>query len=185
MLFADVGEMAEFEYIYPYLKRVEDYTGIKIETVRSPTHTARNMFYGYPSSGEHMDEIRGFPKTIGSACRYRSWLKVDPLEAAAGRGNDVYIGYAADPKEVKRSQSQEYAKGKKNRFHFPLIEWGITEAMCLQGLKDRGLYNELYDFFPRLGCFWCPKQPLPPLRQLWKHFPDKWQTIREMEGRPG
>lgn len=182
--YADVGEMAEFEEMYEYIARVEIYTDRKVTTVRSDEHTARSMFFGYPTRGKHMDEIRGFPPTVGPGCRYRSWLKVDPLEAASGTGNDIYIGIAAD--ESHRSRCEEYTKGK-NRYHFPLVEWGVTEAMCMEYLKARGLYNSLYDHFDRIGYWWCPKQPLKSLRSLWQHYPDKWAQLRELEeiqGRP-
>lgn len=83
ILFADVGEMAEFEQQYDYLAKIEAYTGRNVEVVRSDRYTARSIFYGYPTRGQHMDEIRGFPPTIGAGCRYRSWLKVEPLELAS------------------------------------------------------------------------------------------------------
>lgn len=184
ILYADVGEMAEFEAQYEYIARLESYFGRSIETVRSARWTARSMFYGYPSRGKHADEIRGFPPTVGAGCRYRSWLKVDPLEEAAGPGNDVYIGIAAD--EVNRSRAGEYAKGRQ-RYHFPLVEWCVKEQDCLNHLKEVGLYNPLYDYFDRLGCWWCPKQPLRSLRQLYLHFPEKWAQLRQLEadqGRP-
>lgn len=182
-LYADVGEMAEFDYMYEYIRKVENAFGIKIETVRSH-RTARSIFYGYPSRGKHTDEIRGFPPTIGRGCRYRSWLKTEPLEAVAGPGNDVFIGFAAN--EIKRSQSSEFTQGKQ-RYHFPLIDWGKTEQDCLDYTKEIDLYNYLYDYFSRLGCFWCPKQSIKSLRQLYLHFPEQWATLRQMEsdqGRP-
>lgn len=184
ILCADVGEMAEFPAMYEYIRRVENYIGREIEIVRSERYNARSIFYGYPSRGKYKDEIRGFPPTVGAGCRYRSWLKVEPLEAAAGPGNDVYIGIAAD--ESQRSRAGEYAKGKQ-RYHFPLVEWGMTEKDCLIFLKQKGLYNPLYDYFDRLGCFWCPKQGLRSLRQLYLHFPNLWAELRQMEhdqGRP-
>ena len=78
-----------------------------------------------------MDEIRGFPPTVGVGCRYRSWLKVDSLEAAAGVDNDIYIGIAAD--EAGRSRALEYAKGK-NRYHFPSLIGG--DRAGLPGLSS-------------------------------------------------
>lgn len=184
ILYADVGDMAEFPSMYGYIAQLEKHIGRTIEIVRSSRWTARSMFYGYPSRGKHMDEIRGFPPTIGVGCRYRSWLKVDPLELASGPGNDVFIGIAAD--EAQRARAGEYAKGKQN-YHFPLVEWGVTEQDCLDYTKAAGVYNPLYDYFKRLGCFWCPKQGLKSLRQLYLHFPDLWATLRQMEqdqGRP-
>lgn len=184
ILYADVGEMAEFEEMYAYIARLERHIGRPIETVRSDRWTARSIFYGYPFRGCHMDEIRGFPPTVGVGCRYRSWLKVEPLELASGPGNDVFIGIAAD--EAQRSRAGEYAKGKQN-YHFPLVEWGITEQDCLEYTRQHGLYNRLYDYFKRLGCWWCPKQSIGSLRQLYWHFPKEWTQLRQMEadqGRP-
>lgn len=178
ILYADVGEMAEFEQMYDYLPRIEAYTGRTIETVKSDRWTARSIFYGYPTRGKYMDEIRGFPLTIGSACRYRTWLKVEPLENAAGQGQDIFIGIAAD--EAGRSRCKEYTKGK-NRYHFPLVEWGVTEQQCQEYLQRKELFNPLYRHFKRLGCFWCPKQPIDSLRQLYRHFPNLWATLRQME----
>lgn len=184
ILYADVGEMAEFEEMYSYIACLETYIGRSIETVRSNRWTARSMFYGYPSRGNHMGEIRGFPPTVGVGCRYRSWLKVEPLELASGPGHDVFIGIAAD--EAQRSRAGEYAKGKQN-YHFPLVDWGVTEQGCLDYTRQKGLYNRLYDYFKRLGCWWCPKQSIGSLRQLYLHFPEKWETLRQLEtdqGRP-
>ena len=182
--YADVGEMAEFEEMYEYISRVEAFIGRKVTTVRSKAHTARSMFFGYPSRGKHKAEIRGFPPTVGAGCRYRSWLKVDPLEEAAGTGNNIFIGIAAD--ESHRSRSLEYASGK-NSYFFPLVEWNVTESRCMAYLRERGLYNSLYDHFARLGCWWCPKQPIASLRSLWHYAPDKWAELMELEriqGRP-
>lgn len=181
-LYADVGEMAEFEEMYAYIARLEAYIGRPIEIVRSDRWTARSIFYGYPSRGSHMDEIRGFPPTVGTGCRYRSWLKVEPLESACGPGNDVFIGIAAD--EAQRSRAGEYAKGKQN-YHFPLVEWGVTEQDCLEYTRHHGLYNRLYDHFKRLGCWWCPKQSIGSLRQLYLHFPQEWAQLRQLEADQG
>lgn len=178
ILFADVGEMAEFEEMYAYIKRVEAYTGLKVTTVRSEKYTARSIFFGSFTRGKRVGEMRGFPPTVGQACSYRRDLKVLPLRAAEGVGNNVYIGIAAD--ESHRSRCAEYTKGKNN-YCFPLVDWGITEAECMEFLKKRGLYNSLYDHFDRIGCWWCPKQPLRSLRSLWKYYPDKWAQLRELE----
>jgi 3'-phosphoadenosine 5'-phosphosulfate sulfotransferase (PAPS reductase)/FAD synthetase len=115
---------------------------------------------------------------VGQACSYRRDLKISPLRKACGSGNNVFIGIAAD--ESHRSRAKQYAEGDNNYF-FPLVDWGVTEVECMQYLKDRGLYNSLYDYFDRIGCWWCPKQPIPSLRSLYWHFPEKWQHLRRLE----
>jgi 3'-phosphoadenosine 5'-phosphosulfate sulfotransferase (PAPS reductase)/FAD synthetase len=178
IVFADVGEMAEFEEMYDYLKRVEVYTGLKITTVRSERHTARGLFFGLVTKGEREGQLRGFPPTVGKACSYRRDLKVRPLRKACGSGNRVFIGIAAD--EAHRSRCKEYTTGN-NEYCFPLVEWGVTEADCMRYLRERGLHNSLYDYFDRIGCWWCPKQPLKSLRALWRYFPEKWAELYTLE----
>jgi 3'-phosphoadenosine 5'-phosphosulfate sulfotransferase (PAPS reductase)/FAD synthetase len=182
--YADVGEMAEFQEMYTYIDKVESHTGRHVMRLKSNIHTARSIFYGYPTRGKHMDEIRGFPQTIGPGCRYRSWLKSDVLDSANGNGNFIYIGIAAD--EAHRAGRNEYARSG-NHFCFPLIEWGVTENMCLQYTADQGLSNSLYRYFRRLGCWWCPKQSLKSLKNLYLHFPCLWNDLKALEkdqGRP-
>jgi 3'-phosphoadenosine 5'-phosphosulfate sulfotransferase (PAPS reductase)/FAD synthetase len=178
ILFADVGEMAEFDEMYEYIRRVEEFTGISVTTVKHERHTARSIFFGHFVRGKRTGEMRGFPPTVGLGCSYRRDLKVVPLQRASGKGNNVFIGIAAD--ESHRSRCDEYTKGKNN-YHFPLVDWGITEAECLEYLKARGLYNSLYDHFGRMGCFWCPTQPLRSLKNLWRHYPHLWKQLRELE----
>lgn len=178
IVYADVGEMAEFEAMYAYITRVEEYTGIKVTTVRSERHTAQSIFFGHLTRGKRVGELRGFPPTVGQACSYRRDLKVNPLKAACGSGNHVFIGIAAD--ESERSRCLEYTKGD-NTYHFPLVDWGITEAQCQEYLKEKGLYNSLYDYFDRIGCTWCPKQPLKSLRSLYRHFPRLWAQLLALE----
>lgn len=48
-------------------------------------------------------------------------------------------------------------------------------------LREFGLYNSLYDYFDRIGCWWCPKQPLKSLRSLYRHFPHLWAQLLELE----
>ena len=178
IVFADVGDMAEFSEMYDYITRVANYIGREIITVCSEKHTAESIFFGRFVRGKRVGEMRGFPPTVGSACGYRRDLKVRPLKIACGEGNNVFIGIAAD--EEHRSRAKEYANGKNN-YCFPLVEWGITESECMEYLKSKGLYNSLYDYFDRIGCWWCPKQPIKSLRSLYRHFPDKWQSLRRLE----
>jgi 3'-phosphoadenosine 5'-phosphosulfate sulfotransferase (PAPS reductase)/FAD synthetase len=178
IVFADVGEMAEFDEMYDYLERIEAYTGLKVTRIRSERHTARSIFFGRFTRGKRAGEMRGFPPTVGQACGYRRDLKVNPLSKACGSGNNVFIGFAAD--ESHRSRAKQYTAGYNN-YCFPLVDWGVTEAGCMDYLKERGLYNGLYDYFDRIGCWWCPKQPIASLRSLYWHFPDKWKQLRELE----
>jgi len=158
--FADVGEEAEFEETYEFIDKVERYIGREIIRIKSDKWTFDSIFYAHPTKGKRTNEVRGFPQVVGPACRYRDWLKIKPLqetEKKYGEGNVICIGIAVD--EPTRAEREQY-KNAKNTYRFPLMEWGMTEADCVQYCKDRGLLNPLYEKFRRLGCWQCPKQSL-------------------------
>lgn len=83
IVFADVGEMAEFEEMYEYIARVEAYTGMTVTTVRSETHTARSIFFGQLTRGKREGQLRGFSPTVGLGCSYRRDLSSKKPAAAA------------------------------------------------------------------------------------------------------
>lgn len=178
ILWADLGEWAEFTETFFFKSKVEETLNIRIKTVSSDKWTWRDIFYSHPVRGK-TDKIRGFPPTVGAGCRYRSWLKTDVLESARGNGNDIYIGIAAD--EAYRAAAKAYMEDKSNRYHFPLIEWGITEKMCRNICLQYDLLHPLYRYFKRLGCWNCPKQSIASLRVLRKRFPGYWSALSKLQ----
>lgn len=81
-----------------------------------------------------------------------------------------YVGIAAD--EPKRVRDLNY----------PLVEWGVTEAMALQYCYDHGYdFGGLYELFHRVSCWCCPLQGLSELRNLRKHFPDLWAKLLDWD----
>lgn len=90
-----------------------------------------------------------------------------------------YVGIAIDE---QHRQERQYAK--KGDFRFPLIEWGMTEAECLQYCYDHGYdWEGLYNIFRRVSCWCCPLQQIGELRKLRKHFPDLWEQLKDMDNR--
>ncbi len=127
VLFADVGEEAEFEETYTFLEKVKNTLGITIERVCSDKWTWDSIFFSKTSRGRNKGKIRAFPPVCIRGCRHKDWLKIKPLTAAHGSGNTIYIGIAAD--EAARAGAKMY-EGGKNTYRFPLIEWNLTEAEC-------------------------------------------------------
>ena len=81
-----------------------------------------------------------------------------------------YIGIAADEPQRVRD------------FHYPLVEWGMTEADCLAYCKERGFdWGGLYDIFHRVSCWCCPLQSYDELRKLHKYFPELWAHLRWLD----
>lgn len=178
VLWADLGRWAEFDSTYHFKSQVESKLKIKIETVSSDKWTWNDIFYSHPVRGK-TNSIRGFAPTVGPGCRYRSWLKTDPLEEIRGINNDIYIGIAAD--ESERAAAKQYTEDHKNRYYFPLIELGYTEGMCRELCLKYDLLHPLYSYFRRLGCWGCPKQSITSLRILWREFPGYWSALRKLQ----
>ena len=57
----------------------------------------------------------------------------------------------------------------------------MTEKDCLQYIKEKGLYNPLYDKFRRLGCWFCVKQGLDSLRVIRQDYPELWEKLLEWQ----
>lgn len=175
VLFADVGEDAEFEETYEFIGKVEKTLGITIERVKSEQWTWDSIFFSKTSRGRNKGKIRAFPPVSIRGCRHKDWLKIQPLTKAHGSHNTIYIGIAAD--EAARAKMKMYEDGK-NQYRFPLIEWGLTEPECREICERHGLLHPLYRYFRRLGCWQCSKQSLDSLRSLYKYWPEKWKKLQ-------
>ena len=58
----------------------------------------------------------------------------------------------------------------------------MTEVDCLQYCYDHGFdWGGLYEYFNRVSCWCCPLKSLAELRQLYHHFPDLWEQLREWD----
>lgn len=175
-LFADTG--VEFNEMFDYIKKIENYLEIKIEIHKNEKTTWDKWFYGKWTSGKYEGKIRGFPFVVGSGCWAKRELKIKPITKAQGKGNIIYIGIAKDEKH--RTLSKEY-NNCDNEYKFPLIEWGWSELDCLQYLKSKNLLNPLYKKFKRTGCWCCPKQNKQSLQILFQEYPLKWKKLKQYE----
>jgi len=110
------------------------------------------------------------------------WLKEQGI-----RYLDLYLGYSADEPERfwnARKQVKSYARKfgvKIVRLYAPLFDAGITEEEALRLTKKHGLYNELYNYFRRTGCYLCPYQSLDDWRALFWNFPKLFNAAKTLE----
>lgn len=167
---------AEYPEMYEYLDKVDEYLmktiGKKITRIESPI-SFEQQFYTIKQRGHYKGKIYGFPWNLGAWCN--STLKVSTLDKYFKNQGEYtsYIGITYD--EPKR-----YARLDKNE-RAPLYEWKRTEQDCLQYIKEKGLYNPLYDKFKRLGCWFCVKQGLDSLRVMRKDYPEYWQMLLDWQ----
>ena len=172
IIFADTGK--EFPEMYDHIKRIGKYVlenyG-KIIEIKHPTSTWDDWFYGKVTRGKAKGQQRGFPLSF-FPCWWSREAKFKVLDPVC-EGHERYIGIAADePKRITY---------KNPGYHYPLADWGWTEADCLKYLVDKGLDAQLHHDFGRTGCWCCPKQSVDSLKTLCRKYPDQWKELRRME----
>ena len=184
VLTCDTG--MEFPAMYEHIARVHailDEHGIKHTVLKAPHPFEWYMFEKeIPSDKYGLKHGFGWPTPMIRWCT--GWLKRDVLTAHLKEIRKDYdlvqcIGLAAD--EVKRLERDNNTQ--KTHRH-PLVEWGWTEADCLQYCYDRGFdWGGLYKIFHRVSCWCCPLQAVGELRNLWKYYPELWAKLEEMDER--
>ena len=152
ILFCDTG--LEFPQMYEHLDKVEQYTGRAITRLKPP-HSFEYFFYEYSPERKNpaLSKYRGLswpgPKQRWCTGRLKhrvigAYLKELKQEYHIAQ----YVGIAAD--EAHRVRE----------YHYPLVDWGMTEADCLRYCRERGFdWGGLYDVFRRVSCWCCPLQP--------------------------
>ena len=187
ILFCDTG--LEFPDMYKHIEELEKYTGMKITRVKAE-HSFE--YYFFDAEIRRKNEIQ-FIEKFGALHKGNSWpgpkqrwctsrLKDAPREKfltpLKKKYNVIeYVGIAAD---------EEYRllrkTNNKDNVRHPLVEWGITEADCLQYCYDKGFdWNGLYKHFSRVSCWCCPLQPLRELRILYTYYPELWEKLRKWD----
>lgn len=174
ILFCDTG--IEFDAMYRHIDKLEMYIGQPITRLKS------NYEFEYLLL-EHMPKRKnpeligrkgyswGGPRNRWCTAMLKTRIIDKYIRALSKQYNLVqYIGIAADePKRIKDKQ-------------YPLVEWGMTEADCLEYCKKRGFdWDGLYDIFHRVSCWCCLLQSLDELRKLRKHFPELWAKLDEWD----
>ena len=167
-VFADTG--FEFPYLYDYIKiqakRLEKTYNIKCVVLKPDNKLWEKWFYGKRKTGKLKGTQRGFPMVI-NPCRYSRESKIKPLEKYySEKSKVIYVGIAHD--EPERIRDDDFIR-------YPLDDWGWSEVDCAKYLKKKGLWNELYNDFDRLGCFFCHKQSLWSWYMLWQKYPKLYE----------
>lgn len=182
ILYCDTG--LEFPEMEEHIKKVEEYVGRKITTIKSEKDF---MYYASEKEFVHRtDKIPGknpgdtsvgygWPNSFARWCtRHLKLEVVDRYLRNLRKSYDViqYVGIAAD-------ESQ-----RKKNLNYPLIDWGMTEADCLRYCYDRGFdWGGLYEIWGRISCWCCPLKSLSDLRKLKETRPELWSRLEEMDAR--
>lgn len=175
IIFCDTGK--EFPQMYKHIKKVEEYIytnyAMTITILKPEKDFDYHMFEHIKTRGKNKGK-----KGYGWAtmrCRWCTTLLKNNvinnhLKQYEEEGYVEYIGIAYD--EQKRIKDKKY----------PLVEWKMTEKECLQYCYERGFnWEGLYEHFDRLSCWCCPLKNLKELKILYKHYPELWNELKEMD----
>lgn len=181
IIFCDTGN--EFDEMYDYLDRLDVYLksryGIGITRLKGK-NTLGSLVQTSFTKGKHKGEVRGMPYASSMSFCTRD-LKKNVSEKFMKSLNDdciQYIGYVARERNRVHESDKKYITNK-----FPLIEWGWNEPEVSAYLKEKTLFNELYNYFARTGCKFCSKQTLDSWYALYVHHKKDWEEAKQWEKR--
>lgn len=179
IIFSDTG--LEHEEMYEYIDKLDAFFqrryNMKI-TRLYPKHDFEHWVFGKMTKGEHEGKTRGTPIASGM-CWWRREAKQYPFERWI-KENDItdfiqYNGFVYG--EFER------IKNSPNHVKAPLAEWGWREEEVQQYLRNMQMENPLYRHFTRTGCAVCPKQSEASKYMLYKHYPEKWKYMKDVENK--
>lgn len=174
ILFADTRH--EFKAMYEYQRFFRswlkaNYPHIKQATARTPD-TFEYWLTGKITRGKREGDQRGWPLKV-FPCYWTREAKFKVLDPVC-KGNERYIGYAAD-------EPQRWKSGIENGYNCPLVDWGWDEDECLKYLDVRKLSCQLHHDFNRTGCYFCPKQPKKNMETIYRLYPEEWKKMLDLE----
>ena len=167
IVFCDTGK--EFPDLIKHIKKVEDYIKRPITILRAEKTFDYYFLEQQRDGSEKYKQIKGY----GWSSAKRRWcttlLKTQIFKKYVKQYDDdyrIYIGFAYDEnKRIIRDNNKHHI--------FPLNEWKMTEADCLQYCYDRGFdWNGLYKHFDRVSCYLCPLQSKKNWLTLEKNYPE-------------
>ena len=169
------------EWIPKAEKRLKEEFGIDIIHLTAEKNFCE-QFYTIKKKGNRKGLNYRYPYTIGAWCNDR--LKLQPIKKFikgiinSGEKVTEYIGIASDePKRIERYKELE----TDNHKYITLADLGITEDEAMQICRENNLLSPKYEKSFRGGCWFCPKQSMPDLYNLWKEYPDLFERLVEME----
>lgn len=170
----------EFPIMYEYKEKVIKYFKERYNKdviITKPKTTFEYWCFGTIESGELKGYVRGIPMVWSEPCYWRRESKVKPQEKLFKSIGDykTYIWFTLDESQRRM---------KDDKFLYPLIDYfKMTERNCQEYLISQEMQNPLYNYFSRTGCSICPAQSEKSWLEVWKHFPDTWNYMKDVEYR--
>ena len=181
IIMCDTG--MEFDDMYKHIEKVKRSINIPITILKSEKSFEYYMFDHVKTKGKNKGS-KGYswPDFRNRWCTSNLKQKIiSQYLREKYPKNDYeiweYHGIALD--EVQRTQ-----KNNNKNCLYPLVEWQMTEADCLQYCYDNGYdWNGLYRKLGRVSCWCCPLKSIKELKVLYKEFPEYWEKLKEWDNK--
>lgn len=168
------------EWIPTAEKRLKELFGITVEHTSHKTYI--DEFTTVTSRGKNKGLLRGFPYINRAWCNGE--LKVRAISKYLRQFEDTsiiqFVGIAAD--EPKRWQRMKNKETPRIRYRSLLTEQGVTESVAEDICRAHNLLSPVYSTNKtRGGCWFCPKQTLPDLYDIWENHSVLWKRLIALE----
>lgn len=169
------GEMPLMAKWIPYArKRLKELFGIEVKHITGVSFI--EQFYKVKQKGNRSGLRYGFPYVIGAWCNSR--LKIEPMNKFLKSLNDDYIEYVG----IAYDEPERYERLKDNpKKKCLLYDLKITENEAMEICKKYNLVSPIYQSSFRGGCWFCVKQGINQLRNLYFNHNDLWQKLIDLE----
>ena len=170
----------EFDFVYEFMEKFQKICPVEIiiedAAKDRPDYEFDNFFARPWCRGKLGGEPHGFP-FMSRGCWHNRNVKQPVYNKYEKTSQEVYTGFHVGERH-RANMPFRYGVHR-----FPLIEWGWTAKDSLAYLKKRGIPHLGYEKygFDRLGCWLCPRQGDTELYILYKHFPDMFMKLQDME----
>lgn len=180
IVFYDTG--MEFKAIYRVIGRMEliaEENGISFVRLKPDEDFLTKMMIHPVHFGTNKERY-GYD-WCGGRCRWATTDKTKSINRYLKSLGEYqqYIGIAYDePKRIKNENCKLY----------PLVEWGMTEADCLQYCYANG-WNwdedgvDLYQVLDRVSCWCCGNKNLKELKAMKEKLPKYWALLKGMQSK--
>lgn len=168
------GEMPLMAEFIPKAEKIlKEKFDIEVKHLRGVTFV--EQFYKIKQRGKHIGDNYGFPYTIGAWCNDR--LKIKPIKKYLQSIKEPVIQYVG----IAYDEPERYEKLNHETHIAPLYDLKITEKEAMEICKEYDLLSPIYESSFRGGCWFCVKQRLSQLRNLYENYPELWNKLKELE----
>lgn len=178
--------LQELPAMYEYVERLKEYFMLRYNKeiiVTKPMATFEEWCFGVikDKNADKFGWIRGVPMAWSEPCYWRRISKVQPsdklLKELKIKDATFYIGFTKD-------ENRSVSDTDNFKYSYPLRDiFNMTEANCQEYLINQDMENELYRYFTRTGCGFCPAMSDKALYQVYKNFKDTWEYMKLIENR--